>query len=77
MLRGLPVVAGLRPPALLVGRSLGGLYVNLYARLYPDEIAGAVFLEAAAPRDAEELRRFETARQRGVRKAFACYDALP
>lgn len=75
-LRGLLAVAGLRPPYVLVGHSLGGLYVNLYARLYPDEIAGVVFLEAAAPRDAEELRRFETTLQRGVRKAFACYDAV-
>ncbi len=75
-LRGLLAIAGLRPPYVLVGHSLGGLYVNLYARLHTDEIAGVVFLEAATPRDAEELRRFETGLQRAVRKAFACYDAV-
>ncbi|MBB3110166.1 pimeloyl-ACP methyl ester carboxylesterase [Paenibacillus phyllosphaerae] len=41
----------LKPPYLLVGHSLGGLYANLYARLFPDEIAGVVFLEASTPKD--------------------------
>ena len=74
-LRGLLALAGLRPPYVLVGHSLGGLYVNLYARLHPDEVAGVVFLEAATPRDATELKRFESGLQRGVRKTFSCYDA--
>ncbi|MEY8732164.1 alpha/beta fold hydrolase [Peribacillus frigoritolerans] len=37
---------GFEPPFLLVGHSLGGLYANLYARLYPNEVAGLVFLES-------------------------------
>lgn len=39
------------PPYVLVGHSLGGLYVNLFARLLPGEVAGVVFLEAAHPDD--------------------------
>lgn len=50
-LRELLVAVGLNPPYLLVGHSLGGLYVNLYARQFPDEVAGVIFLDAAAPGD--------------------------
>lgn len=42
-----------QPPYLLVGHSLGGLYANLFARLYPDEVAGVVFLEASHPSDTQ------------------------
>lgn len=42
--------AGLRPPYLLVGHSLGGLYQYVYARLYPDEVAGLVLLDPTHPR---------------------------
>lgn len=41
----------IHPPFLLVGHSLGGLYANLFARLYPDEVASVVFLEASHPND--------------------------
>lgn len=36
-------------PVVLVGHSLGGLYANLYARLYPGEVAGVVFVDSTAP----------------------------
>jgi pimeloyl-ACP methyl ester carboxylesterase len=39
------------PPYILVGHSLGGLYANLFARLYPDQVAGVVLLEASHPKD--------------------------
>ena len=32
-------------PYILVGHSQGGLYAQLFARLHPDEVAGAVFLD--------------------------------
>jgi pimeloyl-ACP methyl ester carboxylesterase len=54
-LRALLLHAGLQPPYILVGHSLGGLYVNLFARLFPAEVAGVVFLEATSPRDVEEI----------------------
>ena len=36
----------LKPPYLLVGHSLGGLYMQLFARLYPDEVQGLVLVDA-------------------------------
>lgn len=44
-------IVGFDPPFLLVGHSLGGMYANLYARLYPKEVAGIVFLESSHPKD--------------------------
>lgn len=37
------------PPFLLVGHSLGGLFANFYARVYPNEVAGVVFVDAPHP----------------------------
>jgi pimeloyl-ACP methyl ester carboxylesterase len=39
-LRQLLQVVNIHPPYILVGHSLGGLYANLFARQYPNEIAG-------------------------------------
>ena len=50
-LRSTLEVAGLRPPYVLVGHSLGGLYANLFARTYPDEVAGVVLVDSASPGD--------------------------
>lgn len=35
-------------PYVLVGASWGGLIAQLYARLYPDDVAGLVFVDAAS-----------------------------
>ncbi|MBI5424372.1 MAG: alpha/beta fold hydrolase [Opitutae bacterium] len=40
---------GLRPPYVLVGHSLGGLYVHLFAKLHPDEVAGLVLVDPTPP----------------------------
>lgn len=37
---------GLAPPYLLVGHSLGGLYVQYFARRYPDEVSGVVLVDS-------------------------------
>ncbi len=37
--------AGLGGPYILIGHSQGGLYAQLFGRLYPDQVAGAVFLD--------------------------------
>lgn len=39
--------AKLAPPYILVGHSAGGLYVQMFARLYPKEVAGTVFVDSA------------------------------
>ena len=40
---------GQRPPYVLVGHSYSGLFTNLFARTYPDEVAGVVFVDASHP----------------------------
>lgn len=49
--------AGLPPPYLLVGHSLGGLYQYVFARLYPNEVAGLVLLDPTHPKHWENIQR--------------------
>ncbi len=44
-LRELLKSAGLKPPYLLVGHSLGGLYQYVFARLYREDVAGLLLLD--------------------------------
>jgi len=48
-LRRVLSLTGNRPPYLLVGHSLGGIYMLRFAELYPDEVAGMVLLDARHP----------------------------
>lgn len=57
-LRELLAVANVNPPYLLVGHSMGGTYMELYARIYPDEVAGVVFVDS---RHADFTRRCQEA----------------
>jgi len=41
---------GLAPPYVLVGHSMGGLYMQLFARRYPEEVKGLVLVDALYPR---------------------------
>jgi pimeloyl-ACP methyl ester carboxylesterase len=41
--------AGVPGPYLLVGHSIGGLFTVLYARVYPDQVAGIVLVDATPP----------------------------
>ena len=45
-LHGLLQRAAVKPPYVLVPSSIGGLTVELFARRYPGEVAGLVFLDA-------------------------------
>jgi pimeloyl-ACP methyl ester carboxylesterase len=36
-------------PFVLVGHSFGGLYVRMFAEMYPDEVLGMVFIEGTLP----------------------------
>lgn len=47
---------GLEPPYVLVGHSLGGLYLQLFARLYPDEVAGLVLVDSSHPSQMSGVR---------------------
>jgi pimeloyl-ACP methyl ester carboxylesterase len=39
--------AGLKPPFVLVGHSIGGVNAQLYASLFPDEVAGLVLVDSS------------------------------
>lgn len=53
--------AGLQPPYVLVGHSLGGLYQYVYARMYPQDVAGLVLLDPTHPQLQATLERAQPA----------------
>jgi pimeloyl-ACP methyl ester carboxylesterase len=68
-LRWLLQHSGLQPPFLLVGHSLGGLHSNYFARAFPEEVCGLVFLEATAPADVNLMARHAGGWQRRLQGA--------
>jgi len=66
-LRDVLDAAGVPRPYVLVGHSFGGLVVNLFARLYPEEVGAVVLLEATSPDDLRVLPRHESMLQRGLK----------
>jgi pimeloyl-ACP methyl ester carboxylesterase len=48
--------AGEKPPYVMVGHSLGGLYVVTYTNQFPAEVAGVVLVEAAHPEQGRPFR---------------------
>jgi pimeloyl-ACP methyl ester carboxylesterase len=44
--------AGVEPPYVYVGHSIGGIYALAYSAAYPDEIAGVVYVDSTDPFDA-------------------------
>jgi pimeloyl-ACP methyl ester carboxylesterase len=61
-------LAGIAPPYVLVGHSMGGYNVRLYASLYRNEVAGMVLVDASHPdqenRFPAELKNMEGSWQR-------------
>src|SRR5262249_37103639 len=55
-LHALLAAADIRPPYILVGHSLGGLYVQMFARKYPTEVSGVVLLESSSTEAPSELK---------------------
>jgi pimeloyl-ACP methyl ester carboxylesterase len=54
-LHALLQAAGIAPPYVLVGHSVGGFNVRLYASLYPTEVAGMVLVDASHPAQLDRL----------------------
>lgn len=54
-LRALLDRAGISPPYILVGHSIAGLYVPLFAARYPSDVVGMVLIDPSAPRQDELL----------------------
>lgn len=44
---------GIKPPYILVGHSLGGLYMQLFARRYPAEVSALILVDSTHPRQLE------------------------
>ncbi|HEU0133896.1 MAG TPA: alpha/beta hydrolase, partial [Allosphingosinicella sp.] len=61
-LRALVKAAGLGRPVVLVGHSLGGFNVKLYAALYPEDVAGLVLVDPAEERVWPRTRKMVTSR---------------
>jgi pimeloyl-ACP methyl ester carboxylesterase len=58
-LRALLAYEGYRPPYVLVGHSMGGTYMELFAKAHPDEVVGVVLVD---PRHRDFLATCEAAR---------------
>ena len=41
--------AGVNPPYVLVGGSVGGMYIRIFTQKYPSEVAGLVLVDASHP----------------------------
>ncbi len=54
-LHALLAAAHIEPPYLLTGASLGGLYIRVFTDLYPDEVAGLIFIDSSHPEQVERL----------------------
>jgi pimeloyl-ACP methyl ester carboxylesterase len=48
--------AGIHPPYVMVGHSLGGLYVQMFSRKYRNEVSGVVLLDSASTEAPSELK---------------------
>jgi len=64
LLRKLLLKRGLEPPYVLVGHSFGGLYMQYFARRYPDEVLGLVLVDSTHPNDFMDLSKFPKKQQK-------------
>jgi pimeloyl-ACP methyl ester carboxylesterase len=48
-LHGLLAAAGINGSIVLMGHSIGGIYIRDYATRYPDEVAGLIFVDSSTP----------------------------
>lgn len=60
--------AGIKPPYVMVGNSLGGANVQVYAYRYPAEVKGLVLVE---PQHEDETKRLDDASQGNLKKIYA------
>lgn len=64
-LHALLQAAGVAPPYILVGHSMGGFNVRLYTSLYPNEVAGLLLLDSSHPEQESRFPRALGDMQRG------------
>jgi len=56
-------------PFVLTGHSAGGLYVREYAREFPADVAGIIFVDSASPQQIDELPGFRAQYEADKRNA--------
>jgi pimeloyl-ACP methyl ester carboxylesterase len=56
-LHALLAAKAIAPPYILVGHSAGGLFVRVFAHLYPQEVAGLVLIDPATEEDYERIQK--------------------
>ena len=59
-LHALLAAKAIAPPYILVGHSAGGLFVRVFAHLYPKEVAGLVLVDPATEEDYERMQKDKT-----------------
>lgn len=64
----------IKPPYVLVGHSIGGTYMELYARTYPDDVAGVVLVDS---RHADFSRQCQVANARSCKPPAFLSALLP
>jgi len=75
-LRALVTTLEVRPPFVLVGHSLGGLFANLYARRFPAEVAGVVLVDSSHPSQIATSDTSGTPVARLLQAAFGVVDRI-
>jgi len=77
-LHALLQAAGIAPPYVLVGHSLGGFNVRLYASLYRSDVAGVVLVDSSHPAQFDRLPPgIKTMQAEWTRKAELTEYAMP
>jgi len=70
--------ANIQGPYILVGHSLGGMNVRMFASLYPSESAGIVMVDAASPGQYKRLPAWvQPYNAKFLRKLGYFYDTVP
>jgi pimeloyl-ACP methyl ester carboxylesterase len=67
--------AGVSGPYVLVGHSFGGVYVRIFADLYPDEVVGLVLVDPTHPDQLDRSPR-EAQAMRTTRQLMRVFDGL-
>ena len=69
-------VAGIKPPYLLVGNSLGGANAQVYAYKYPEQVKGLVLVEPQTENETTRLDKITNGRIKQVYAMVRQQDAL-
>ena len=68
--------AGVPGPYVMAGASMGGAYVATFARMYPDDVAGIVFVDASHPDQTARLVAAAAANDPAIPVLFRVLAAL-